>query len=446
MTGNSHLKYWRIAIGLVLFFSSILLSQSVKLSFHRAAESYKVDYHSFYSMLLLEHEIGKFRKLPKNPVLTPSLQGWDSRDVADPYILVTADSIMLFYDGDNDDHYHIGYAVRDQQGWKWLKRGKIYAGSGSGWDTYHQIAPVVLETPLSRLLYYNGNHEDSELGYQWGMAAIHSPENQWKSLSDAPVFPLDTTLWDGSGMVYGDIIYLPEKNLYRMWYTGFQGPLSAIGLAESSDGVHWHRVGDSPVLALLPGVIAPEVVFNGKTYTMFFVQLDVSTGGMGTLISRASSVDGTHWDNITPVLKPEFKWEGTRLMRPNLSFFEQRVQLYYCAQKGGKWRIGVAYAYAHFQSEGFWRSPPIIKAVSQIHLKYELPAGTSLLIKLNDYTHNRSFDFTLDNSGRQLRQGVETTTIPVPVALIPGDWDIEIQLSTSQPNHSPVIYSLELVP
>lgn len=446
MTKKNHVGYWQIALAFFLFLSPRMFSQPVKLPFYRAAEFQGVDYHSFYPQLMLAHKIGRYRKLPKNPVLTPSRQGWDSRDVADPYILVTADSIMLFYDGDNDDHYHIGYAVRDKQGWNWVKQGKIFAGSGSGWDAYHQVAPVILETPQSRRLYYNGNNEDNELGYQWGMTVLTSSGNRWKSRTDAPLLPLDTTRWDGSGMVYGDIIYFPEKNLFRMWYTGFQGPLSAIGLAESSDGIHWQRVGDSPVLSLLPGVIAPEVVFNGESYLMYFVQLDVSSGGMKTFISRAASRDGIHWQNITPILQPEFKWEGNRLMRPNLSFFEQRVQLYYCAQKGGKWHIGVAYANAIFRSNGYWRSEPVEEAVSEIRLKYERPAGTTLLVRLNDHTHHRSFDFSLDKPGRQLRQGVEEAVIKVPLALIPGEWDIEIRLSTSQTNHSPVIYSLLLVP
>ncbi|GEM_PF-2506550 len=447
MARNAHkLIYCLIAMDILLHFPASLFSQSVKISFHRAAQTQQVDFYSFSPMLLLEHEIGRFRKLPKNPVLTPSLRGWDSRDVADPYILVTADSITLFYDGDNDDHYHIGYAVRDPQGWHWLKRGKLFNGSGNYWDMYHQIAPVVVEVPQHRLLYYNGNKEDNELGYQWGVTALDFPGNRREPFPDTPLFQMDTTRWDGFGMVYGDIIYFPENGLLRMWYTGFQGPLSAIGLAESRDGIHWQRVGDSPVLTLLPGVIAPEVVFNGKTYTMFFVQLEVTAGGMRTLISRASSMDGIHWENITPVFKPEAKWEGSRLMRPNLSFFEQRVQLYYCAQKGGKWRIGVAYAHANFKREGFWKSPPIVNAVSQIHLKYEQPEGTSLLIKLNDYTHQRSFNFPMDKPGRQLRRGVEEAVIKVPLALIPGEWDIEIRLSTSQPHYSPVIYSLELLP
>jgi hypothetical protein len=120
-----------------------LAAQTASLSLYSPQTAENVDYYSF-SALMLKHHIGTdFQKLPKNPIVSPSPSGWDSKDVADPFVLVMADSVLLFYDGDNNDQYKIGYAVQDELGWGWKKRNKILTGSGGEWDSFHQIAPVV---------------------------------------------------------------------------------------------------------------------------------------------------------------------------------------------------------------------------------------------------------------------------------------------------------------
>lgn len=339
---------------IVLVCLAVLLSSAgaQPVAFHEHERSDHVDYHSFAPQMLLKHRFGTdFRKLPKNPLLRPGRGGWDRKDVADPFVVVTADSVLLFYDGDARDRYQIGYARRDARGWGWEKRGAFLSGSGEAWDAYHQIAPVVLRSGDQWRIYYNGHSEDEELGYRWG-AAQREAGGSWRYPSREPLIALDSAAWDFAGNAYGDIIYFPEENIYRMWYTGFQGPLAAIGLATSRDGLSWTKRAEGPVLNVLPGVISPDVLYDGEGYRMFYVQLELSSKGMGTKIMAAESKDGIVWGNITEVLQPAARWEGKRLMRPHVSYFEGRVQLYYCAGRGGDWQIGAAWCEAEFVPEG----------------------------------------------------------------------------------------------
>lgn len=428
-----------------------LPGQVTTLPFYFPQFAEKVDYHSFAPALLLKHRLpNRFQKLPKNPVLTPSPGSWDSKDVADPYVVVTADSILLFYDGDSKDRYHIGYAVRDSAGWGWQKRGLILTGSGEEWDSFHQIAPAALLQPERWLLYYNGHREDSELGYQWGLAlrerpSAAAPFGEWRYAPGQPLLKLDSTDWDFAGNAYGKALWFPEEGKYRLWYTGFQGPLACIGLAESFDGLRWQKVGNGPVLALFPGVIAPEVIFNGESYSMYFVQPELRGGRMVTKICRAESRDGINWENVQDVLLPTERWERRRLMRPNLSYFEGRVQLYYCAG-GGNWSIGTAYLEAQFENAGLWRSQPLQGDFIRLSLKYEQPPETALTISLVDAVTQKTYPCALEANRKILRKEVYHAHIAIPQELLFRPWQVEVRMSTARPDRSPVLYEIALLP
>lgn len=392
---------------------------------------------------MLKHEIGdRFTKLPKNPVLSPTAGDWDRLDVADPFVLVTADSVMLFYAGDNNDQYRIGYAVQDRSGWFWIKRGKFFSGSGNDWDTYHQIAPIVFMQGGFWQLYYNGNDSDDETTFKWGYSEKVGAGN-WYFPRKTPVMEIDSTAWDFSGNVYGDIIYSFEEKKYRMWYTGFQGPLASIGMAESVDGIRWQKVGRQPVLANLPGIISPEVIYNGEMYRMYYVQLQLEGTRKITRIVSAESRDGISWGTSKEILSPTVKWEKRQLMRPNISYFEGRVYLYYCAG-GGDWQIGAAYTEATFEEKGKWISKPIRHKREKLRIKYEMPPQTTVEMNFIDPVTDMTFIVYLEDTQQEIRHHVYLSEVDIPEDIQAGNWQIELALKTKDVNRSPVVFEIEL--
>jgi predicted GH43/DUF377 family glycosyl hydrolase len=414
--------------------------QNLVVPFFSPVVAENVDYQSFPSQLMLKHTIGRFTKLPKNPVLTYSANGWDKDDVSDPFVYVTADSVYLFYDGSSHGKYNIGYAVRDPSGWFWVKRKKLLNQSDSQWDSFHQVDPNVLNVNGTWRLYYSGNQSDSEFGYQIGLAEKNEA-GDWFYPVQIPVFPMDTTSWDFAGNIYVNVHYFPELKKFKMWYTGFQGPFSAIGLAESDNGLKWQKIGDGPVLNVFPGVIAPSVIYNGEKYIMYFVQLNLSSG-FGTKIFRAESTDGIHWENFEEILRPGAKWEGRRLMRPNISYFEGKVHLYYCGQKGSRWQIGEAFADAQFSENGVWRSEVIKKNAGSLQIKFEQPQGTLIKAYAIDLKSGTRSELPLFNQTKPLRTNVYSSTISG--LNIHGEWQLELELETTVENRSPVIYEINV--
>lgn len=433
-----------LAYIIIILFGSptTAVCQDAAISFYDAQHSVNVDYYSFPGLLMLKHQIGEFRKLPKNPVLSPSSRGWDKKDVSNPYVLVTADTVFLFYDGSRSTRYKIGYAVRDSSGWFWQKRGMILSKPAGRWDSFHQIAPSVVRNQNEWRLYYSGNNSDSELGYQIGVA-LKDRSGAWQYPSTLPVLPLDSTRWASGGNIYADVHYFPKLKIFKMWYSGFSGPLSAIGLATSQDGYDWEPVGEEAVFGVLPGVIAPAVVFNGKKCTMYFARLTLDNG-IRTIICRTTSADGVNWGKIEPLLYPQEKWEGNKLMSPNLSYFDGRVHLFYCAQRGSAWRIGEAVADANFVENGLWRSKIFMTSARRIEIKYEMPPETRLIVSINDLAGGKSIPLNVQTVLRDLRRGVFSAITPLPG--VAGAIQIEIQMETEASTRSPVVYEIKLLP
>lgn len=420
---------------LAFLYGSPLLSAQYTIDFSSCEKSDKMDFFSLYPFLILKHEIGQFYKLPKNPVLSPSKAAWDSEDVADPFVWVTTDSIYLFYDGSNDVKYSIGYAVRDKDGWGWIKRGQILKPDNVPWRLFHIIAPTLI--PGTDILIYSGNSRDSELGYRIGTAQKKS--DLWQFTGVEPVFSDNPKAWDFAGNAYQDVIYLPDEKKYKMWYSGFTGPLVSIGMAESADGINWHKTATDPVFKSIPGAIAPEVIFNGKEYTMFYTQLDLQNGRK-TLINSARSADGMSWHSVKNILKPEGGWEGRSLMRPDISYFENQYHLYYCAQRGSNWQIGEATADAVFKASGEWISKPLTINPSKITVDYEMPARTNLLITLLDASDRPLQEIDLSSGKQKIRNGVFRSVF----SDMPVFRKIRIKMTTGDPSKSPLIYNFVL--
>lgn len=83
---------------------------------------------------------------------------------------------------------------------------------------------------------------------------------------------------------------LKENGVYAMWYTGYDGTRSGskhLGLATSSDGIHWERHSSNP---LIPDSWVEDVCVQkrGNTYFMF-------TEGVGDQAHLLTATDWVHW-------------------------------------------------------------------------------------------------------------------------------------------------------
>lgn len=85
---------------------------------------------------------------------------------------------------------------------------------------------------------------------------------------------------------------------YKMWYTGQANGYSAIGYAESDDGINFKRVSTTPILTRERdwegfSVMNPCVLFEDNIYKMWYAAGETFEPNV---LAYAESTDGIHWD------------------------------------------------------------------------------------------------------------------------------------------------------
>ncbi len=148
---------------------------------------------------------------------------------------------------------------------------------------------------------------------------LPSEIQKWIKFYQNPVFrPGSPGSWEEKSVDCFSIGYYFGQ--YMMWYVGTPKSLNCqIGVATSSDGIHWTKYAGNPVIRLGPKgswdesiLICQSVIYDQeeKVFKMWYI------GGTpeGVFsIGLATSPDGFHWTKYpgNPVLRVTEPWEGT---------------------------------------------------------------------------------------------------------------------------------------
>lgn len=168
---------------------------------------------------------------------------YDEKGQADPTVVYDG-SWHMWFDAQNGSNvwYGIGYATSDD-GLNWTKNESnpvITMGDSGAWDDSFIHHPVVLKIGDTYYMYYAG--DDGIVKYKIGLASSTNRINWTKEETNPLINNSDNS---------GDFDYMhvrPSKpiihdNLWHMWYWGYNGSISKIGLATSSDGIVWTKKG-----------------------------------------------------------------------------------------------------------------------------------------------------------------------------------------------------------
>ena len=163
-----------------------------------------------------------------------------------------------------DGMYKVGLAVAKDGLMKWMKKGMVFAGSVSG--AYDRKGAtrrhVVNMEDGTYQMWYEGVSEDGE--HSIGVA-VSTDGIKWTVPNEHPVFTADKEhpgAFDSAGVGSPHLVYLPQRQVWRMYYTGSSqqdgeathhddtGGLTTsikptkIGVAESLDdkGLVWKRL------------------------------------------------------------------------------------------------------------------------------------------------------------------------------------------------------------
>ena len=185
-----------------------------------------------------------------------------------------------------------GSAARAQTVWQRYSGNPVIPGPAGGG---YAFSPSVLFDASANL--YRMWFTARTYGETWSIySAISNNGVTWFAYVVDPVLQGGSAYFDSDGVVYCSVIR--EGTGYRMYYTGVRGCCGiALGLATSSDGIHWTKSSANPVLSPSPagwdsqGVSQPQVYFDGSTYFLYYE----GKNGAYAQIGLATSVDGIRW-------------------------------------------------------------------------------------------------------------------------------------------------------
>ncbi|MBM3286033.1 MAG: DUF2341 domain-containing protein [Candidatus Eisenbacteria bacterium] len=175
-----------------------------------------------------------------------------------------APQVFLFFDDfEGNRSYPTMFGTMRGKPWNKHDVNPILSKSLVGWDSYGLRDPMLMLDGRGRLatddgqyvMYYRGNEYDPQflesgdhIKRQIGRAVSTDGINWIKDQDNNPVLRLgESGSWD-DGFI-GSAWAIKNGDLdYRLYYDGYDGAKSGIGLATSLDGVRWTKWSENPLL------------------------------------------------------------------------------------------------------------------------------------------------------------------------------------------------------
>jgi beta-1,2-mannosidase len=294
--------------------------------------------------------LGVLRRVSETPVISPRGSGWESAGTFNPAVILRdGEIIMLYRAQDKGGTSRLGYA-ESTDGIHFTRRREPVLSPEKDYEKDGGVEdPRLVQFGDTYYLTYTGyNKKDAQLCLATSKDLIH-----WERRG--VIFPAYRGRWNVRWTKSGAIV--PEKihGKYWMYYLGTTADNNdQMGLASSTDLLHWKDETDAPVLRVRAGMFdsrvaepgpAPMImpkgivlIYNGAddklVYRTGMAMFDRNDPRM--LISRTS----------VPVFSPEKEWEKVGQV-PNVVFVEGMVrqgERYLFYYGGADTYVGVAEA------------------------------------------------------------------------------------------------------
>jgi predicted GH43/DUF377 family glycosyl hydrolase len=272
---------------------------------------------------------GEWQRLSTAPIIAPRGDGWESAGTFNPAVITHEGKIVMLYRAqDRNGTSRLGYAS-STDGIAFVRRPTPVLSPETEYERDGGIEdPRLVKIGDTYYLTYTGyNKKDAQL-----CLATSKDLVQWAR--KGVILPAHRGRWNVGWTKAGAIV--PEKvdGKFWMYFLGTAADKTdQMGIAYSTDLVHWTDALDTPVLAPRPGQFDSRVVEPGPPpiVTERSIVL-IYNGADDHLVYRTGIVQFDRADprrvlsrTDTPVFAPETPWERTGQV-PNVVFVEGMVR------------------------------------------------------------------------------------------------------------------------
>jgi beta-1,2-mannobiose phosphorylase / 1,2-beta-oligomannan phosphorylase len=175
---------------------------------------------------------------------------YESKGLCAPCARVYDNKVHLFYqtygNGKNDAICHA--ISNDGISFERNKTNPIFKPTGD-WNCGRAIDAEVVKFKDQYLLYFATRDPDYKIQMQ-GLAAAplntDFSRNDWKQVTDHPIM-IPEYDWEGK-CVEGASVIQRGNELYMFYAGSYNNAPQQVGVAKSSDGIHWKKLSDQPFL------------------------------------------------------------------------------------------------------------------------------------------------------------------------------------------------------
>jgi len=261
------------------------------------------------------------------PVLVRGAPGdWDSVDVLNPSVVRFKGHFLNLYSGFDGRTWYTGIAD-SSDGVHWRKQGRVL--SPSGWEGSAMAANGSAIVDGSEILYWY------EAGDPLQIALARSTDGVIWRKSSGPVLSTGPRgSWDERGVADPNVIRAGER--FYLFYLGMdRARRQRLGVARSSDGVRWEKLRSNPILELgSPGAFdemglgEPAVWSSAGSYWMLYAG---RARGERRRLGLAKSSDGVHWErerNFAPIGGDQ-PWNSQVLCDPTVVVEQDQLRVWF---------------------------------------------------------------------------------------------------------------------
>ena len=265
------------------------------------------------------------------------------------------------------DKWYMIYIIFDGNGYEtaiaqsnnllnWKTLGKTLTfGREPTWDCNQVAGYVALQDHRWGGSYELQEYDDkywfsyiggSQKGYERGPLAIgiawsRTPTEpvQWQRVKQNPVLrpdDPDAREFEKLKLYKSNIIYDKDQTLgypFVMYYNAKQRDtgIERIGIAVSSDMIHWKRCGDKSVIDNLKGISGdPQITKIGEVWVMFYFGAFWKPKAFDTFACSYDLVNWTKWTG-PDLIEPSQPWDSKYAHKPWVIKYNRVVYHFYCA-------------------------------------------------------------------------------------------------------------------
>ena len=364
---------------------------------------------------------------PLNPLITSdiALDGI----MNDPSVIKDNGQYIMYYGAINGDFSESEtvriFRATSVDGINWIRNSVpiLTPGGISSWDSIKVEAPSVIKSKSNNyLMYYSGNSDAAETGFQIGLATS-TDGISWTKYSSNPVLTLGNIGdFDELSVFEQSVVYDTIQSKYYLWYAGLSTLLEVkIGLAESIDGINWIKLG--MVMQLDnerenindAGLTNPNVIHCNGQFEMFYCLL-LNEGQIVAPIWHSVSNDGLIWTkDIVPILQrgdSATSWTGQGIHSPTVLVDSGNYLM---------WYGGTHTDYFNFFESGIGlASKPISTGFGEFNEEndytiYPNPTNQHLTLEFNNSKHENCTLILYNSQGRLVRKITNIRTDRVKV-------------------------------